>query len=88
QLPLYLLTAAKGQPTLVELKSGETINGVLTEIDNLMNLTLTEVIETSANGESFLKIPEIFVRGKDIKYLRLPEELIGEIKQRNVQNQE
>lgn len=47
-MPLYLLTAAKGQPTLVELKSGETINGVLTEIDNLMNLTLTEVIETSA----------------------------------------
>lgn len=32
----------------MELKSGETINGVLTEIDNLMNLTLTEVIETSA----------------------------------------
>ncbi|CCH44729.1 putative U6 snRNA-associated Sm-like protein [Wickerhamomyces ciferrii] len=75
QLPLYLLTAAKGQPTLVELKSGETINGVLTEIDNLMNLTLTDVIETSPVS-------------KDVKYLRLPEELIGEIKQRNLQNQE
>lgn len=40
----------------MELKSGETINGVLTEIDNLMNLTLTEVIETSAvcmNAPSF-----------------------------------
>lgn len=40
-----------------------------------MNLTLSEVIQTSPNGEDFLKIPEIYIRGNHIKYLRLPEQV-------------
>ena len=32
---------------LVELKSGETYNGHLTQCDNYMNLTLREVVQTS-----------------------------------------
>lgn len=33
---------------LVELKSGETLNGHLVNCDTWMNLTLKEVIQTSA----------------------------------------
>lgn len=47
QLPLSLLNAAKGKPILVELKNGETFNGHLENCDAFMNLTLTEVYQTS-----------------------------------------
>lgn len=72
-MPLYLLNSAKNQPILVELKNGETLNGLLTNCDSWMNLTLGEVIQTSPSGEDFVKISEIYIRGNHIKYLRLPE---------------
>ena len=35
---------------LVELKSGETLNGHLVQCDTWMNLTLKEVVQTSPVG--------------------------------------
>ncbi|CEP20826.1 Probable U6 snRNA-associated Sm-like protein LSm4 AltName: Full=Glycine-rich protein 10; Short=GRP 10 [Cyberlindnera jadinii] len=87
-LPIYLVTHAKGQPLLVELKSGETVNGILIEADSWMNVTLKDAIETSADGETFTKLSEILVKGKDIKYLRLPQELIPQVKAMNSRNQQ
>jgi len=66
QLPLGLLTAATGHPMLVELKSGETLNGVLLNCDTWMNLTLKEVVQTSADGDKFWRLPEIYVRGSTV----------------------
>lgn len=51
---------------LVELKSGETLNGHLVSCDTWMNLTLKEVIQTSPNGEKFWRLPEIYVRGSTV----------------------
>lgn len=70
-----MLTAAKTKQILIELKNGETLNGGLVNCDSWMNLTLKDVIQTSSNGETFLKIPEVYIRGNHIKYLRLPEEV-------------
>ncbi|KAA8490323.1 putative U6 snRNA-associated Sm-like protein LSm4 [Porphyridium purpureum] len=39
-LPLSLMRAAVGQPIMVEMKSGETYNGVLLAVDAYMNMTL------------------------------------------------
>ena len=36
-----------------------------------MNLTLHNVIQTDSRGEKFMKIPEIYIRGIHIKYLRI-----------------
>lgn len=66
QLPLGLLTAATGHPMLVELKSGETLNGLLVNCDTWMNLTLREVVQTSADGDKFMRLPEIYVRGSTV----------------------
>ncbi|KAL2218501.1 hypothetical protein M432DRAFT_613192 [Thermoascus aurantiacus ATCC 26904] len=85
-LPLGLLTAAQGHPMLVELKNGETLNGHLVNCDNWMNLTLKEVVQTSPEGDRFFRLPEVYVRGNNIKYLRVPEELIDIIKEQQ-QNQ-
>ncbi|CAN6618925.1 U6 snRNA-associated Sm-like protein LSm4 [Trichomonascus vanleenenianus] len=80
-LPLSLLNAAQGQPLMVELKSGETLNGHLINCDTWMNLTLKEVVQTSADGKSFQKVPQTYVRGNIIKYLQIPDELIDHIKE-------
>lgn len=87
-LPLYLLTAAKTKQILIELKSGESLNGDLVNCDSWMNLTLSNVILTSPNGDAFMKIPEIYVRGTQIKYLRLPDDVMDKAKEQNLMNQE
>ncbi|KAJ5150163.1 Ribonucleoprotein LSM domain eukaryotic/archaea-type [Penicillium atrosanguineum] len=80
-LPLGLLTAAQGHPMLVELKNGETLNGHLVTCDNWMNLILREVVQTSPEGDKFFRLPEVYIRGNNIKYLRVPEEIIDIVKE-------
>lgn len=65
-LPLGLLTAAQGQPILVELKNGETLNGHLVNCDTWMNLTLKEVVQTSPEGDRFFRLAEVYVRGNNV----------------------
>jgi U6 snRNA-associated Sm-like protein LSm4 len=88
---------------LVELKSGETLNGLLVNTDTWMNLTLREVVQTSADGDKFMRLPEIYVRGStvstegaqpgtradllQIKYLRVPDEIVEIVKEQQVKDQ-
>ncbi|KAI9934892.1 hypothetical protein ASPWEDRAFT_44433 [Aspergillus wentii DTO 134E9] len=85
-LPLGLLTAAQGHPMLVELKNGETLNGHLVNCDNWMNLILKEVVQTSPEGDRFFRLPEVYIRGNNIKYLRIPEEIVEVVREQQ-QNQ-
>ncbi|KAI2468780.1 hypothetical protein F4781DRAFT_396854 [Annulohypoxylon bovei var. microspora] len=80
-LPLGLLNAAQGHPMLVELKNGETLNGHLIQCDTWMNLTLKEVIQTSPVGDKFVRLPEVYIKGNNIKYLRVPDEIIDLVKE-------
>ncbi|MCJ1443499.1 MAG: RNA processing protein [Stictis urceolatum] len=80
-LPLGLLNAAQGHPMLVELKNGETLNGHLINCDTWMNLTLKEVVQTSPEGDKFWRLPEVYVRGNNIKYLRVPDEIVDLVKE-------
>lgn len=52
---------------LVELKNGETLNGHLVQCDTYMNLTLKEVVQTSPDGDKFLRLPECYVRGNNVR---------------------
>ncbi|KAK3669866.1 RNA processing protein [Recurvomyces mirabilis] len=65
---------------LVELKNGETLNGHLVNCDTYMNLTLKEVVQTSPEGDKFFRLPEAYVRGNNIKYLRVPDEIVDIVK--------
>ncbi|KAH0532293.1 hypothetical protein TsFJ059_001003 [Trichoderma semiorbis] len=78
-LPLGLLNAAQGHPMLVELKNGETLNGHLVMCDTWMNLTLKEVVQTSPEGDKFMRLTEVYVKGNNIKYLRVPDEIIDQV---------
>ncbi|KAF7190226.1 putative U6 snRNA-associated Sm-like protein LSm4 [Pseudocercospora fuligena] len=87
QLPLGLLNAAQGHPMLVELKTGETLNGHLVNCDTYMNLTLKEVVQTSPEGDKFFRLAECYVRGNNIKYLRVPDEVVDTVKEQQAQQQ-
>ncbi|XP_003743819.1 U6 snRNA-associated Sm-like protein LSm4 [Galendromus occidentalis] len=80
-LPLSLLRTAQNHPMLVELKNGETYNGHLVSCDNWMNINLREVICTSREGDKFWRIPECYVRGNTIRFLRIPDEVIEMVKE-------
>ncbi|XP_018329360.2 U6 snRNA-associated Sm-like protein LSm4 [Agrilus planipennis] len=80
-LPLSLLRTAQNHPMLVELKNGETYNGHLVSCDNWMNINLREVICTSRDGDKFWRMPECYIRGSTIKYLRIPDEIIDMVKE-------
>merc|ERR1712054_278006 len=86
-LPLGLLNAAQGHPMLVELKDGETLNGHLVNCDTCMNLTLKEVVQTSPEGDKFFRLPECYVRGNNIKYLRVPDEIVDVVKEQQAAQQ-
>eukprot|EP01035_Chromulina_nebulosa_P017046 gene17046-22555_t len=75
-LPLTLLKAGENHPVLIELKNGDTYNGRLVSCNMFMNICLTDVICTSRDGDRFWKMPECYIRGNTIKYLRIPEEVI------------
>ncbi|KAI1845794.1 hypothetical protein JX266_008159 [Neoarthrinium moseri] len=66
-LPLGLLNAAQGHPMLVELKNGETLNGHLVQCDTWMNLTLKEVVQTSPEADKFVRLPEVYVKGNNVR---------------------
>lgn len=59
---------------LVELKNGETLNGHLINCDTWMNLTLKECVQTSADGDTFTRLSEVYVRGNNV---RLPFDFTG-----------
>ncbi|CAN6466706.1 unnamed protein product [Victoria cruziana] len=80
-LPLSLLKTAQGHPMLVELKNGETYNGHLVNCDSWMNIHLREVICTSKDGDRFWRMPECYIRGNTIKYLRVPDEVIDKVQE-------
>lgn len=86
-LPLTLLRTAQNHPMLVELKNGETYNGHLVSCDNWMNINLREVICTSRDGDKFWRMPEVYIRGVNIKYLRIPDEVIDMVHEEEKHNQ-
>ncbi|KAL1542645.1 putative U6 snRNA-associated Sm-like protein LSm4 [Salvia divinorum] len=46
-----------------------------------MNIHLREVICTSKDGDRFWRMPECYVRGNTIKYLRVPDEVIDKVQE-------
>ena len=80
-LPLSLLKAAQTNPMLVELKNGETYNGILVSCDNWMNISLKDVFSTSRDGKIFHKMAEVYIRGSIIKYLRIPDDVIKDVRE-------
>ena len=79
-LPLSLLNVAVGSAVQVELKTGATLNGHLSACDSFMNLLLAECVLTAADGARFWRLPECYVKGSTVKFLRVPDAIVDKIK--------
>ena len=64
---------------MVEVKSGETFNGILKGIDKFMNIKLADAILTDPKGELFHSIKEVYIRGNTIKYFNLENTALKKI---------
>ena len=53
----------------------------LLSCDNYMNLNLNDVVCTSRDADQFWKIESIYIRGIQIKYLCIPQEVIALVKE-------
>jgi U6 snRNA-associated Sm-like protein LSm4 len=51
--PLHILNSSINSQLLVELKSGDTYNGILDGIDKFMNIKLSKVIFSSKDSTKF-----------------------------------
>jgi len=72
---------------LVELKDGDTLNGHLLSCDTWMNLVLKEVVQTSAEGDKFFRLEEAYVRGNNIKYIRVSDDIVEALKEQQQRDQ-
>ena len=66
---------------------GETYNGHLVNCDPWMNIMLTEVIKTAADGAKFWRIAEAYIRGSNVKYLRVPDEVLDLVSKEQLEQQ-
>ena len=71
---------------MVELKNGETYSGLLVTIDHFMNMHLRDVYQINATADKFLKIPDCYIRGSSVKYIRVPEQLADMVKEEDNKN--
>ncbi|KAL7068014.1 LSM domain-containing protein [Cryptosporidium serpentis] len=84
-LPLSVIRSANKHSIMVELKNGETYSGMLIGVDGFMNLVLNNVICTSKDGQRFFRMSECYLRGNNIKYIRMNDDIIGTVKDEMIQ---
>jgi small nuclear ribonucleoprotein D3 len=70
-VPIKLLYEAEGMKITVEVKSGEIFRGLLLGAEDTMNVSLSDVLRTSRNGQTS-KLPNVYLRGKSIRLIALP----------------
>lgn len=75
-LPMHLVHGSIETAVSVELKTGECYNGYIVTADYFMNFKLRDVTITAADGERFFHVDECFVRGNNVKYVRVSEEAV------------
>ena len=64
--------ALEGLQVLIELRYDTLIRGMLDQVDEHMNLTLSSVVvEKMSNGEKH-EMPFIHVRGRVVRYVHVP----------------
>lgn len=71
-VPIKLLMEAEGMKISVEMKNGEIYRGLLLSAEDTMNVALSEVLRTSKTGQ-ITKLPNVYLRGKCIRFIALPD---------------
>lgn len=54
------------------MKNGEIYRGMLLSAEETMNLSLSDVLRTTRNGQ-ITKLPSVYLRGSSIRFIALPD---------------
>lgn len=73
-LPLKLLHEAKGMEVSLEVTNGEVYNGILTDVQETMNVVLTQACKTGKAGHT-TRYASVLIRGSNIVFFQLSEKL-------------
>ena len=76
QIPIKLLHEAVGFKVTVELVSGDCYNGVLSCVEDHMNLNLSNVTHTDVEN-NVTNAETVFIRGTNILTIQIPDMLIN-----------
>ncbi|KAK7199675.1 U6 snRNA-associated Sm-like protein LSm4p [Novymonas esmeraldas] len=71
--PIEILRNCRGKEVSIELADGETVNGTVMRTDRAMNVVIKHCTRTGADGESFWKARECFIRGASVKNVRMTD---------------
>ncbi|AIO00964.1 U6 snRNA-associated Sm-like protein LSm4p [Leishmania panamensis] len=71
--PIEILRNCRGKEVSIELSDGETVNGTVMRTDRAMNVVIKQCTRTGADGESFWKSRECFIRGASVKNVRMTD---------------
>lgn len=73
-IPTILLHDADGTIVTIELRTGETYRGYLSETEDNMNCTLTDAVRTDIYG-NVSECEQVYLRGSQIVYFLFPDML-------------
>ncbi|KAJ9449449.1 hypothetical protein DIPPA_03988 [Diplonema papillatum] len=73
-LPIRLLLEAKSCIIALETCRGDVYRGFCADIQESINIRLTNVTLTKRNGTSF-ELEQVYLRGSQIKFVVLPDQL-------------
>ena len=68
-----LLQALQGHRTTVELRNESTAEGLIANVDGFMNVCMSDVKFSKQNGREVLDFPTMFIQGKQIRYVQIPD---------------
>eukprot|EP01028_Stygiella_incarcerata_P002451 TRINITY_DN1459_c0_g2_i1.p1 TRINITY_DN1459_c0_g2~~TRINITY_DN1459_c0_g2_i1.p1 ORF type:complete len:119 (-),score=28.36 TRINITY_DN1459_c0_g2_i1:142-498(-) len=71
-IPIKLLYEAMGHKVTVELVSGEMYRGLLADVEDTMNMQLSDVTVTARDGRA-RALGHCFIRGSKIRFIVVPD---------------
>ena len=73
-IPIKLLHEAQGLIVTLELTNGQTYRGKLHQVEDQMNVQLTQVTVTARDGK-LSHMEQCFVRGSSVRFFIVPDNL-------------
>jgi small nuclear ribonucleoprotein D3 len=73
-VPIKLLHEAQGLIVTAELKTGQMYRGKLSNVEDTMNIQLSEVTCTGRDGQTTF-MDQVMLRGSHIRFIQVPDNL-------------
>ena len=72
-MPTLLLYEAEGCTVLVQTRDGTIFRGMIVEVEDNWNLSMTKVIMKRKGSQEEIPFQQLFIRGAQIAFIVLPD---------------